>query len=41
MHGLLVKIPQLVATAAAFRRSIELATPTSAMKLALKSIATL
>src|SRR5207244_3270588 len=35
-----LKIPQLVATAAAFRRSAELTTPTAATKLALKSIAT-
>src|SRR3984893_10082689 len=34
-----MKVPQLVATAAAFRRSAELTTPTAATKLALKSIA--
>src|SRR5260370_28957280 len=34
-----LKIPQLVATAAAFRRSTALTTPTAATKLALKSIA--
>ncbi len=34
-----LKVPQLVATAAAFRRSSELTTPTAATKLALKSIA--
>jgi hypothetical protein len=34
-----LKVPQLVATAAAFRRSAELTTPTAATKLALKSIA--
>jgi len=34
-----LKIPQLVATSAAFRRTAALTTPTSATKLALKSIA--
>ena len=34
-----LKVPQLVVTAAAFRRSAELTTPTAATKLALKSIA--
>ena len=34
-----LKIPQLVATAAAFHRTTELATQTAATKLALKSIA--
>jgi len=34
-----LKVPQLVATTAAFRRSPELTTPTAATKLALKSIA--
>ena len=34
-----LKIPQLVSTAAAFRRSPELMTPTAGTKLALKSIA--
>ncbi len=34
-----LKVPQLVATAAAFHRSAELTTPTAATKLALKSIA--
>ena len=34
-----LKIPQLVATAAAFRRSRQFTTPTAATKLALKSIA--
>ena len=34
-----LKVPQLVATAAAFRRSPGLTTPTAATKLALKSIA--
>ena len=33
-----LKVPQLVATAAAFGRSTELTTPTAATKLALKSI---
>jgi hypothetical protein len=34
-----LKVPQLVATAAAFHRSAEFTTPTAATKLALKSIA--
>ena len=34
-----LKVPQLVATAAAFRPSADLSTPTAATKLALKSIA--
>ncbi len=34
-----LKVPQLVATAAAFHRSAELTSPTAATKLALKSIA--